>query len=98
MIAAGAKADTFTWWSRNLKLGFRLQSPGLWGKQVNLTRDERGLQYLYHNYPRLHERQKGGCKEALDSLEFGNLKNVFLLVSNWQNKISPLLAPLEKCL
>jgi len=47
MIAAGAKAETFTWRSRSLKFRFRLHSPGLWGKRVNLLRDERGLPYVY---------------------------------------------------
>jgi len=47
MIAVGATAETFSWWSRSLKFGFPLQSPGLWGKRVNLLRDERGLSYVY---------------------------------------------------
>jgi len=47
MIAVGAKAETFTWWIQSLKFGFRLHSPGFWGKRVNLMRNERGLQYLY---------------------------------------------------
>jgi len=44
MVAAGAKVETFTWWSRGLKFRFRLHSADLTrGKQVNLLRDERGL-------------------------------------------------------
>jgi len=45
MIAAGAEAKNFYIQSRRrrLKFGFRLHSPSLWGKRVNLLRDERGL-------------------------------------------------------
>ena len=47
MIAAGAKADTFTWGIRSLKFWFRLNSSGLWGMRVNLLLVERGLPYMY---------------------------------------------------
>jgi len=47
LTAAGVKSETFTWWSRSLKFGFPFHSPGLWGKRVNLLRDERGLPYVY---------------------------------------------------
>jgi len=36
MIGAGAEPKTFEWWgqNRNLKLGFWLHSPSLWGERV----------------------------------------------------------------
>ena len=103
-VGARRHRETFTWWSRNLKFGFRWQSPGLWCKRVNFLRDERGLLYVYIIILVCMGVGRG-VQGDLGPTGFWNLKNVCLLASSWK-KIkfnnccspwkNPLLPPWKK--
>ena len=89
------RPKTITWWrwSRSLKSGFRLHSPNLWSKRVDLLRDEHGFSYMYIII--LVCMGVGRGQEGLKTLGFGKIEKC--VCSFRVGKFYPLLTPLEKC-
>ena len=91
-VGARSHRETFTWWSRNLKFGFRLQSPGLWGKRVNLLRDERCLPYV-HIIILVCLGVGRGRKGTLDPLDFETWKTFIFWIGVGKIKFNNSWSP-----